>query len=145
MKNAERILAAYTQAEPWKADHDAAMQCFEMEEILAVGDLALRLIFHRDAAWQEHVASGKIPYKKDEDVQIGDFYKSWVEVSERMLSVIKALADVGFVVNGADDFELQLEEARSLLDSRILETEMRPVEDILPLVKGNPRPERYGK
>ena len=43
------------------------------------------------------------------------------------------------------DFSATCEEARAILESRDLEHQMRPIEEILPLVKGNPQPERYGR
>ena len=50
MRNAEGILAAYDEAEPWKADHDLAMQCFEMEEVIAVGNMAFEFVPFIDAS-----------------------------------------------------------------------------------------------
>ena len=145
MRNAERILAAYDAVEPWRADHDTAMQCFEMEEILAVGNMAYDLVSFIDAAWQDRVARGKVLFTEEDDRQIGELYRKWIEVSERKVGDIGRLAHEGYEVHGADTFLTHLEEARAILESRALEDHMRPVEDILPLAKGNPRPERYGK
>jgi hypothetical protein len=145
MKNADRILAAYDEAEPWKADHDASMQCFEMEEVIAVGNLAYELISFIDATWQQYVARGKVLFKEEDDSQIGQFYRKWVEISERRIVEIESLTREGSEIQGADRFLILLVEAKAILDSRELEDQMRPIEDILPLVKGNPRPERYGK
>jgi hypothetical protein len=45
------------QAEPWKADHDSAMRSFEMEEIVAVGNMAYQVVSYIDVTWQEYVAA----------------------------------------------------------------------------------------
>jgi hypothetical protein len=147
MRTGERFLAAYASAEAalWKADHDAAMRCFEVEEFLAAGNLAFKLGTFIEATWQGHVAEGSLPYKEEVDREIGEFYRSWVEITERNLAKLRQLEEEGFDVKGADEFLAHLEEARCILESRALESEMRPVEEILPLAKGNPRPERYGR
>lgn len=145
MKNAELVLAAYAEAEPWNPDHDAAMRCFEMEEVIAVGNFAYEFVCHADAAWQDHVAAGKLPYKEENDQQFGENYRKWVEITERNLDEIEKLTRDGYEVKRADELMAHLEEARGILESRDLEAEMRPIEEILTLAKGNPRPERYGK
>ena len=145
MRNAERILAAYDEAEPWKADHDAAMQWFEMEEIIAVGNMAFEFVSFIDASWQDHVASGRVPFKEEDDQRIGQYYRKWVEISERRIDEIETLTREGYEVQGADRFLSNFEEARAVLESRDLEHQMRPIEEILPLVRGNPQPERYGR
>lgn len=145
MRNAERILAAYAEAEPWKDDHDAAMRCFEMEEVIAVGNLAFQFVSYIDAAWQDLVVAGKVLYQEEEDRQISQFYRRWAEITERNLDEIKKLTQDGFEIKGVDQCLNHFEEARGVLESRVLEAEMRPIEEILTLSKGNPRPERYGK
>jgi hypothetical protein len=145
MTNVERILAAYAEAEPWKADHDDARFCFRAEEVIAIGNAGFMLVTRIDAAWQDHVAGGRLPFKEEDDRQVGEFYRMWVAASERLLPLIEELGRDGFEINGVDEFLTHLEEARSILESRALEAEMRPIEEVLPLAKGNPRPERYGK
>jgi hypothetical protein len=145
MRNAERILAAYAEAEPWKADHDAAMRSLELEEVIAVGNLAFEVVSFIDATWQDHVATGRVPFRDEDDRRVGQLYRRWVEISERKLDEVERLAREGYEIRGADAFRTHLEEARAILESRELEAHMRPIEQILPLVKGNPRPERYGE
>lgn len=145
MKNAERILAAYALAEPWQEDHDDALRCFEAEEFLAVGNLAYDLLTYVETTWQDRVAAGLIPFNDEDDRQLGALYRIWVEASERKLDEIQTLTRKGYDLQGDETFLAHLEEARSLLEARSLEAEMRPIEEILPLVQGNPRPERYGK
>lgn len=145
MQTTERILTAYAEAEPWKADHDAAMRCLGMEENIAVGIAVLKLIACYEAAWQEHVATGKVPYDEAEDIRIGQFYQRWLQATERSLEEIQKLNEQGYEVKGTDELLIHLEEARSILESRILEVEMQTIEEVLPLAKGNPRPERYGR
>jgi hypothetical protein len=142
MTIAERILSAY--AEPWTANHDAGLRCFEVEQVLAAGNLAFELVIAVDAAWQDHVAAGDLPFTEEDDRRIGDLYRQWVEVSERNQVAIAELIEGGCDLKGADEFLTHLEEARSILESRSLEAEMRPIEELLPLARGNPRPERYG-
>jgi hypothetical protein len=145
LRNAERILAAYAEAEPWKADHDAAMRSLEMEEIVAVGNMAYEVVSYIDATWQDYVAAGRVSFDEGYDRQIGDLYRTWLEISDRKLDDIGSLAREGYEIRGVDAFRTHLEEARAILASRDLEPEMRPIEEVLPLVKGNPRPERYGE
>lgn len=144
MKIAEQILEAYAKADPWKLDHDDAMRCFEMEEIIAVGNMTYKLVSYIVATWQDHVVAGSVPYQDEDDRQISQFYQSWVTVSERNLSEIEKLTRNGFEVKGSEEFATHLAEARSIIESRALEAEMRSIEEILPLANGNPRPDRYG-
>jgi hypothetical protein len=131
MELAEQILAASDEAEPWKADHDAAMRCFEMEKVIAGGNRAYDLISDFVAAWQDYVARGELPFVEEEDRRYGDFYRIWVETTERKLGEIEKLTGAGYEVKGADKLRAYLEEARSILESRALEDQMRPVEEIL--------------
>jgi hypothetical protein len=143
MTPAEQFLAAYAGVEPWKANHDAAIRCFEVEDRIALGILAYQVVTYVDAAWQERVAEGKLRFEEENDRRIGKLYRTWVEISERNLAAVEELIRDGFEVKGADEFLARLEEARSLLESRDLESEMRPIEKIQTLERGNPRPERY--
>jgi len=145
LKNAERILAAYAEADSWEVDHDDAIRCFDMEELIAVGGLAFEFLSFVESAWQDHVSAGKIEYQEEDDRQIGRLYQKWVEITERNVAEVEKLTRNGFQVKGADQFFVDLEEARSLIESRTLEAEMLPIEEILPLAHGNPRPERYSK
>ncbi len=137
MSNADRILAAYDEAEPWKTDHDSSMQCFEMEEVIAVGHLAYELVSFVDATWQQYVARGKILFKEEDDRQIGQLYRKWVEISERRIIEIESLTREGYEIQGADRFLTLLEEGKAILDSRELEHDMRPIEDILRDIASN--------
>jgi hypothetical protein len=145
MELAERILTTYDEAEPWKADHDAAVQCLEMEKVVALGNRAYDLLSDFVAFWQDYVARGVLPFNKKDDRRHGDAYRTWVETSMRKLGEIEKLTRDGHEIKGADELRAHLEEARSILESRALEDQMRPIEEILHLAKGNPRPERYGK
>ena len=143
MTIAERILSAYAGAEPWPTNHDDALRRFEMEQVIAAGNLAFDLITGWDATRQDHVAAGRFPHREEDDRLIGEHYRMWLEISERNRLAIEELVQGGFDPKGADAFLARLEEAWSILESRALEAEMRPIEELLPLAKGNPRPERY--
>lgn len=145
MKNAEGVLSLYGGAETWKADHDTVMAAYRMEEVAALGVMAYQFLSGVDAAWQEHVAAGQIAYDEGDDQRIGRLYGLWVETTERYLVPIDRIIQAGLEVKGSDHLRLLLEEARAILESRVLEANIRPIDELLPLARGNPRPECYGR
>ena len=80
-----------------------------MEEIIAVGNMAYEFVSFIDATWQDHVARGKVLFKEEDDSQIGQLYRKWVEISERRIEEIGRLAREDYEVQVRDRFLSHLE------------------------------------
>jgi hypothetical protein len=142
---ARRMLAAYAESEPWKAEHDEVMRFYEVEEAIAYGNSLFLGLTTDDALWQAHVQRGELVFREEDRLQIAANYRSWIETSQRILSEVDRLAQDRSDIQGIATFRQHLQEAICILDAESFETELPPVEQLLLLAdQGNPRPDRYG-
>jgi hypothetical protein len=149
MHTAEAFLAVF-ESEPWATARATVSSgggpsaSPDTEELVEAANSVYRLISKTEASWQNSVASGVTAYREDEDRQFGDLYRRWSEVCKKYVPRLRELARGESPSEGLDELLGHFEEADALLAARELEASMRPIEEILPLAAGNPRPERYG-
>lgn len=140
-----RYVADYAQSEPWKADHDQAMRCQAIEEAMIWGGRLFRAVSEDEARFQSLVFRGELDPDDPVQGQFEDAYRTLLPAFEAVLDAAEACAAHGFTVAGRDDFRLVVDEARCMVGSFDIETEIRPHEELLTLVRpDNPDPARYG-
>ena len=125
-------------------DPDRIIECFELERRIAAGQMAWRLIADVSSAWQARVAEGQFSVDASFQGRLEDSYRHWIAITEEVLNEAGDLSRVGLTIRGFGELSILLEEAHAILESSEIEEEMRPFEEILPLVRGNPRPDLYG-
>jgi hypothetical protein len=140
-----RLVSAYAESEPWKIEHDRAMQCRDIEDALIWGERLLRAVSEDEKRYQARAARGERAAGDLIQTQIEESYRILGSAFELVLESAEALNAHGFAVEGLDHFRLVVEEARCLLDSFDIEAEMRPTQELSHLARGCPRPERYGE
>jgi hypothetical protein len=145
-RTTRRLLSAYADLEPWKRDHDEAQSCLDVEENLAWGVNLYRGLLERESRKSLQISRD---FDQEEAAsffaEMTQFYQMWLNASEVYLDAARSFVGSGYVVDGLDAFEQTVEEARCLLGNLALESEIRPIEELIALAKPeNPRPERYG-
>jgi hypothetical protein len=140
-----RLIEAYAESEPWKEHHDRAMLCRDIEELMTWGIHLFRGLCELEANLQSRALARKGEGLGLESAEFERVYRLWVTTSEGVLRLAGDLSEDGFPVDGLDEFRRIAEEARCQIGLWDLEPEIRPIEEVLPLVRPeNPRPDRYG-
>lgn len=109
------IVSAYAEAEPWKEDHDTAMICFSVEQMVSWGNRLFRGLCEDDEIWQTHVLESNVAYDSDWQENLLDLFRKWRRGSERLLTQIEWLEGSGFEVRGSSEFRRNCIEARGIL------------------------------
>ncbi|MEO6810908.1 MAG: hypothetical protein ABI353_17490 [Isosphaeraceae bacterium] len=141
----QRLVTAYAESEPWKTEHDRAMQCQDLEEAMIWGSRLFRAVVEVDEWNQARAIRGEPGPGNVIQDQIEKSYQILALACDRVLKSADALTAHRFAVEGLEEFRLLVEEAWCMAAGFEIEAEMRPIEELLPLAKGCPRPERYGE
>jgi len=79
-----RQLAAY--GEFWKNEHQAAMNCRDWEEAIALGISLYDFHRQREEHWREQVYRGVVPCSDRDDEAFRQQLRGWLEVADEVLS-----------------------------------------------------------
>lgn len=143
-RTTRRLISAYADTESWRTDHAEAQSCLDVEEKLSWGVHLFRGLLDLEARTQALVLKGPTPDAGELLELMPLFYQLWTEASEFYLDRARSLLATGYAVEGLDEFQETLEEARCLLGNLGLEDQLRPIEELIADAKPeNPRPERY--
>lgn len=111
----ERFLAEYSeQAERWKLDHDEAMACRDLEQLLVMGLMLAFSIDMIDTNWRTAMLADQVEYDLAEEEEIRGRYRAWLAPAADILGRIEAMEAKGFAVKWADEFRRAHREAVSL-------------------------------
>ncbi len=111
---AQRQLRAYEES--WQQDHDIAMYCGGIEEMLAVGLSTFQLLERVNRSWRDRVFRGTQEYREEANAALQSCYRVWLAVTEAVLAPVPTLEKQFGVVEGAADVRVCVAEARRLLD-----------------------------
>lgn len=99
----------------WKADHRAAMVCYEVEETIALGNRVFDAIVAFDENWRRQVSRGELPFSPVLDSFIQALFRRWYVPCSGVLAAIENLRREGFAVKGAAEFLQRCREAEGIL------------------------------
>ena len=94
------------QVEAWRAAHDEAMRCREIEDALQLGLMVLANIRRHNEQWAGDVKSSLIAFSWNDAERFAGLYRWWRQKSESLLKGLKACEAAGFAVSGAVPFLL---------------------------------------
>jgi hypothetical protein len=95
----------YTQqSESWKPEHDEAMACRNLEDVIRLGISIFRGVQRVDQEWSEEVRSGAKSFNKDEAKEVADWYEWWYRPCPKVLGDIAGFEQRGYTVDGATEF-----------------------------------------
>jgi hypothetical protein len=101
----ERQLGFYEEeAESWKSDHDRAMDCIDIQEVLSLGLYVFSRIRNIENQWTESLRDrGAVPRKEDAE-RLSHWFRLWLKVCDELIQDIKSLAQDGYQVESAREF-----------------------------------------
>jgi len=90
--------------ESWKAAHEEAMFCCDIEDTIALGLAILESIRRRMESWSRGVEEGLIPFSWEHAREIAGQYKWWLSRSTALLRALETCEKASYVVEGSDRF-----------------------------------------
>lgn len=109
-------LELYEQgAESWKADHGAAMACYEFEDFLEYGIEIFESISSLDEAWRLRVFKRQVSYDADLESRIHDCYRKWLEPCADVEQVLQWFESRFGELRRAEEFRARRREAQGIL------------------------------
>jgi hypothetical protein len=110
------MLAEYAdRVKSWKADHDAAMKCRDLESDVVMGVALLLAIDVIDMNWRTEVFGGKADHDAAEEQAIETMYREWSRLSSPVLSRIEQMEAEGYQVKWSDQFRRTHRDARGVV------------------------------
>jgi len=105
----------HAENEPWKIDHDAAMKCYDLEEMLWVGNGIFDAITQFDENYRARCFAGVTEYDTNHPNTIKEAYAWWLRPSKKIRADIeKCLQRFGHVEN-SEGFLSRCREAEGIL------------------------------
>lgn len=118
------IVAYLADAEEvWKQDHQAAMQCRELETVLAKGLHIFTIIRSSDENWSKKVCGGAAVFDAHQVREIRKMYEWWLGPCDGLLDQIARMEAMLYAVEHAAEFRKSVSFARSVTQT--------PIEDLL--------------
>jgi hypothetical protein len=108
-----RQLTAYEES--WKQDHDEAMRCRDLEDVIAVGVSTFHLLRRIEQAWRDRVFRGTEAFAPEDDAGYREGYRLWLQTTESLLAQASSLAERFGTVSGAEELQECVRQARDLL------------------------------
>jgi hypothetical protein len=100
--------------EAWQRDHDAAMTCREVEDLIQLGLGLFHMIRLGDHLWSKKVQSGASQFDPARAQHIHNEYVRWLNPTEDLLGLIGDMEKKLFEVDNADQFRNAVRLARKL-------------------------------
>lgn len=107
--------------EAWKPDHNLAMQCLALEELLCKGMGMFRRIREQDVAWSRKVQSGEADFDSERARHFRGRYERWYVPCDHVLKAVDYYEKQYRVIEGSNDFRKARLLVRQILDMPISE------------------------
>ena len=139
-----RLLTVYADKLPWTGNYDESKSCLDVEEKLAWGVHIFKGLLDLEARTQANALKKPTPEAEQLMESMPLFYKLWMEASEFYVERARAFQGPSYTVDGLDELQETIEEARCLLENMEVEEQIRPIEESIRESRPeNPRPDRY--
>ena len=112
LNSAQKHVEAF---EAWKIDHDAAMECYDLEEWLVEGLFAFGTVVRTDIAIRRSQYHGLL----DSDFLSGcrKLYELWLRTAESNLPALAKYESLFGVVKHADEFRERITRAQRVIEN----------------------------
>lgn len=125
----DRALRHYNDdVEAWRRDHVAAMECRDLDDLLAIGNLLFERIDSRDRRRRESVDRGESPNDWRVDLAHAALYRRWAAPCQAVLDELARFEATGFEVEGAELFRANCRAARRRFVGDASTNRPRPVD-----------------
>ena len=112
-KLSRRIDLFREEVEQWQDAHAEAMACLDLQDTLAFGLSVYHQIAGAESAWYASVDAGQVPFKETEETAFAQLYSLWLLPCDRLLAKVQRFEAAEFHVDGATEFRVVAEQARS--------------------------------
>jgi hypothetical protein len=85
----------------WQADHEAAMQCCDVEDLIELGLAMLNSIRRRNQSWDNSIRESKEAFSWDDSERFATAFQLWTLATRRILRLAQYFESKGFEVRGA--------------------------------------------
>lgn len=113
---ATRQVRAYCESVPTSsviAEHQQAMECYELEDLLRVGVQLYDHFVWLDEQWRLRMARGETAYSEEVDQALTQLFDWWGQPCSQVEAHITRMEELGFQVTGADEFRARCAEFRA--------------------------------
>jgi len=90
--------------ERWQQDHEAAMGCCALEDVLAHGLMIHDRLNKANETWTQAVDQGQLPFSREIVAQFCHSWNWWLKPTERLLKAIRTFEGSGYTVENAERF-----------------------------------------
>lgn len=95
------------RAESWERQHREAMNCRDLEDMIAVLLTTLQQLRRRTQEWAPHVEEDGVERARENAAEDAAFYAAWRDVASIVLRTVEACEETGYEVDGADELRKQ--------------------------------------
>ncbi len=141
-----RMVSIYAEADDdlVQQEHDHAMACLDLEEIVACGLMTYELLCDVEARFQAAAFQDKIGPKDEVWSKLRELYRKWHQRSEKVLEAATTFQKQGFNVEKLSEFQDAIDEIQCRMELWDIEPRVMTFEEAVRAVKpDNPRPGRY--
>lgn len=112
LNSAQKHLEAF---EAWKVDHDAAMECYDLEEWLVEGLFTFEVVVRADSAVRRAIYRGLLePNSKFTDC-CRELYELWLHTAKSNVPALEKYEAMFGVVKHADEFRERITRAEQVV------------------------------
>jgi hypothetical protein len=105
---------AYQEA--WMQDHQAAMECRDVEDTIAVGISVFQLLVQRQDSWRERVFRGTEEFSEEQNQFVLSLFRLWLRITDEVLTALPPLEEQFGSVERVGELRECASQARKLLD-----------------------------
>lgn len=107
--------------EAWKLEHNQAMACFEVQELVLDGNQLFDAINRLDEGYRSLVFDKIVPYSEAMETLITNLLRQWMDSSERLLSLFSKLENDfksrSFDFTSVEELNVNIGECKAMLQS----------------------------
>ncbi|MBI3821660.1 MAG: hypothetical protein HY289_03160 [Planctomycetes bacterium] len=97
----DRQLEAY--AESWQRDHDAAKECWVLEDLVSIGLSVCGLLERAERAWRERVFRGVVEFDQEMNDKCRRLWDHWLGVTKKVAAQVDEMERAFSSVKGASE------------------------------------------
>lgn len=97
-------------AEQWNGEHETAMQCRDLEELIGIGLSLFNSLKERAHAVQDGIVRGAIQYSPEISEAFVEGYQDWLQPCAAVESAIQRFESRNYQVDKAEEFRLAVRE-----------------------------------
>ena len=114
LNSAQKHLEAF---EAWKIDHDAAMECYDLEEWLVEATFAFEVVVRADAAVRRSVYCNHLASDSELLGLCRRLYELWLRTATSNLSALEKYESMFGVVKHADEFRERIARSNQTIEN----------------------------